>query len=333
MKESLRSILSRIVIGAQLAALGRGLRQQDGALILCGHRVSDDDEGYLQGLRPAWLDEQVGYLCRHHEVISLDRLVTCYEEKTQVPARSVVLTFDDGFLDNLQNAAPILQRHGATATVFLATDSTSSGQLPWSQRLGFLFQRSTIREVEAWGPGRVLLDLSGPQARRRSYLRVKALLAGLQRAEREEVLVSLSELLQVEPPVDRMLTWDDARELRAMGFGIGAHSHSHSLLARVPVAEARWEMQKSRDDIRLHLGIERPPFVFPGGSLNAGLVDVARELGFRSVTQRDRRRRFNNLLNTDQFALSRVGFPNAPGHVLEAELDGPFQLLRGLYRR
>jgi hypothetical protein len=34
----------------------------------------------------------------------------------------------------------------------------------------------------------------------------------------------------------------------------------------------------------------------------------------------------------DQFSLSRMGLPNAPGVILEVELDGPFYALRKLYR-
>ncbi|MEM1142062.1 MAG: polysaccharide deacetylase family protein [Pseudomonadota bacterium] len=39
-----------------------------------------------------------------------------------LPDKSVVITFDDGYEDNLMNADPILERHGARATLYLVSD-------------------------------------------------------------------------------------------------------------------------------------------------------------------------------------------------------------------
>jgi peptidoglycan/xylan/chitin deacetylase (PgdA/CDA1 family) len=154
----------------------------------------------------------------------------------------------------------------------------------------------------------------------------------LPRSEREQELARISELLEVEAPRDRMLTWEQAREMQAAGVEFGAHTYSHSLLSLQTPDEARWEMERTLEDLRFKLGVANPSFAFPGGSYDAALVDLARALGFRSVFQKNRRLRVNSLETTNQFALSRVGLPNAPAHVLEAELDGPFHFLRGLYR-
>lgn len=55
-------------------------------------------------------------------------------------------------------------------------------------------------------------------------------------------------------------------------------------------------------------------------------------VGFRCVFQSHYSVRVNQVGVNDQFSLSRIGLPNAPGVILEAELDGPFHALRGLYR-
>ena len=95
LKRILRRALSHVFVGGGVTAGGRRLCPKRGALILYGHRVSGDDDGYLQGLRPEWLDEQLAYLTRHFDVIPLSRLVRCYEERSPVPERSVVITFDE----------------------------------------------------------------------------------------------------------------------------------------------------------------------------------------------------------------------------------------------
>lgn len=328
MKELVRKSVSRVIVGGGVSAVGRRVMRWDGATILYGHRVADDNEGYLQGLKPEWLDEQLAYLTRHFEVIPLSTLVDCFEQGQPVPRRSAVLTFDDGFRDNLENAAPLLEKYRVPATVFLVTGSITTGDLPWSQRLGVLFQQTTNSEFAHPLAGDSVLGLSTPAERRRAYLTVKAPIARMGRIEREQCLAALARELRVDPPRDRMLNWDEARTLRDMGIELGAHTYSHPLLANVPIEEARWEMERSRNDLKEQLGIERPSFCFPAGSMNAALLDLVPRLGFRSAFVPNRRIRVNNLNSTHQFALSRVGMPEAPGYILEAELDGPLHLLR-----
>lgn len=334
MKEVLRTVISRAVVLSGLTALGRRLFPKRGALIFYGHRVAADDEGYLPGLRPEWLDEQLTYLTRHYAVIRLSELLRCFEERRPVPERSVVLTFDDGFRDNLLNGLPVLRRHGVSATFFLATGCVSRGELPWPQQLGYLFQHTrAARAVLDTGPVRREFDLGNPAARRRAYLAFKQHLLPLPRTGREACLASWSRQLGVEAPRDRMLSWEDVKAMQAAGMEFGAHTWSHPHLAHIPFEEARWEIERSRDDLREQLGLERPPFCFPAGSYNARLMALVPALGLRSVFQPNPPHRVNTLENAHPFGLGRLGLPNAPAVYLEAELDGPLPVIRRLWRR
>lgn len=335
-KEAVRALASRVVVRTGLCALGRRLFPKAGAVIFYGHRVTGDDEGYLEGLRPEWLDAHLAYLTRHYEVLSLDRLLRCYEERQPVPARSVVLTFDDGFRDNLLHGLPVLKKHGVPATVFVVTGCAASGQLPWPQRLGCLFQQTprSMLAVRLGGNGTPPEEfpLGTAAERRRAYVRVKEFLTRQPREVRESWIARLGRELGVEPPRDRMLSWDDLQELRAAGWEIGAHTFSHPWLARIPVAEAREELERCREDLRRQLGIERPAFCFPAGSYSAELQALVKQLGFRSAFQPNPPHRVNTLENSHPFALGRLGLPNAPAVCLEAELDGPLPAVRRLWR-
>jgi len=332
LKEAVRGVASQIVVRTGVTALSRVLFPKQGAIVLYGHRISEDDEGFLQGLRPDWLTQHLEYLTRHFEVIPLAVLVRCLEERRPVPHRSVVLTFDDGFRDNVDPGLPILQRFRVPATVFLVTGAISSGELPWSQRLGFLFQHTVATELQHPLLGPSPAELSTPAARRAAYLAAKEPLKDMGRVQREAVLAELAAGLGVDAPRDRMLTWEQARAMQAAGIELGAHTYSHPLLARIPAGEARMEMERSREDLREHLGIERPSFCFPAGSVSRTLLDLVPRLGYCSAFQPNRTFRVNTVDNADAYSMSRVGMMNGPGVYLEAELDGPFQTLRALVR-
>ena len=333
MKENIRALASRIVVGTGMSALGRRMGRRDGAFILYGHRVSDDDEGYMRGLKPEWLDEQLAYLTRHYEIIPLNTLVECLENGRPVPERSVVLTFDDGFRDNLTNAFPILQKHHAPATIFVVTGSLTHGDLPWSQRLGYLFQHTSERVLNHPLAGAEGLELSTEADRRAAYQAVKRPISRMGREPRDAAIAEIANLLRVEPPRDRMLSWDDARDLLAAGIEIGAHTYSHPLLAQMEPEEARWELRKSREDLKAYLGVEHPSFCFPGGSRSPGLFDEVRNAGYRSVFDSRRRVRVNRVGTVTQYSLSRVGLPNAKAVQLEAEIDGPFHGFRNIFHK
>ena len=332
LKETARLFVSRLLVRSGITAVSRTLLPKQGAHIFYGHRVTHDDEGYLQGLSPKWFDEQLTYLTRHYEVIPLTDLVRCLEDRRPVPKGSVVLTFDDGFRDNLENAWPILEKYHVTATIFLVTGSVTSGELPWSQRLGVMFQKSSEPILRHAISGPEPMDLSSDPARKRSYDVIKRGMMTMDRDDRERGLVDLEQALGVNPPRDRMLSWKDAEYLKSRGIEIGAHTYTHPYLARISNAAATWEMERSRDDLRRQLGIERPVFCFPAGSLTPQLVDTARRLGFRGSFMPSPMNRVNTLETVDPFSMRRTGLPNGPAVQLEAELDGPLPSLRQMYR-
>lgn len=333
-KEAARSVLSRLVVYGGICAVQRRMGRKEGALIFYGHRVAADDEGYLPGLRPEWLDEQLCYLTRHYEIISLSRLVQCFEQQKPVPAQSAVITFDDGFRDNLTNGLAILQRHRVPATIFLVTGCVSQGHLPWPQRLGFVVQRTTrhrLRLTAVGLPRELVLD--GGASRRRAHLALKRHAGILPRAAREEFLSELAAQADVAPPRDRMLTWEDARAMQAQGVEFGAHTYSHPWLSELPWEEAKEEMERSGIALREELGIERAPFCFPAGKCTPALQGLVAQLGFRCAFQPSPRHRVNSLVTATPFSLARVGLPNAPAVILEAEIDGPLPALRRLVSR
>jgi len=332
-KELIRSLAYRSAVYGGLTRIGRRLGDRSGAFILYGHRVSDDDEGFMQGLAPAWLDQQLAYLTSHYEVISLRNLVDCLSRKSPVPERSVVLTFDDGFRDNYTNAFPLLQKYRVPATIFAVTGAVSDGDLPWSQRLGYLFQNTSAGTFcHALTEGKEL-SLDTTIDRKLAYQRVKPAISVMPRLEREAVIAEIGRKLDVCAPKDRIMTWEQAREMHASGVEIGAHTVSHPLLAELPLAEAIREIKTSREDLERELGIEEPSFCFPAGSMNAELLALIPQLGFYCTFLPGQGIRLNSTDTVGPYSLARVGLPNAPAAYLEAELDGPFHVLRHLAGR
>jgi len=123
-------------------------RLRRGTIILMYHAIARDGEAPSRFVvsqrrfrsQMAWLD-RAGYT-----VISLDELVRCMREHRLPPAKSVVLTFDDGYKDNLELAVPVLEHYGYPWTLFLP--SAAGTRNGWSQE-GSLQGRELIDIREA----------------------------------------------------------------------------------------------------------------------------------------------------------------------------------------
>lgn len=91
--------------------------------VLMYHMIREPIPGArFNGMRvsPSLFDEQVRYLKENGwQFYTVSELV---EQWGSLPTKSVAITFDDGYADNAEQALPILQKHGAKATVYLVVD-------------------------------------------------------------------------------------------------------------------------------------------------------------------------------------------------------------------
>ncbi|MDD5750405.1 MAG: polysaccharide deacetylase family protein [Candidatus Pacebacteria bacterium] len=74
--------------------------------------------------------KQMAFLEKNrYGVVSLASLVDILEKEEPIPAKTIVLTFDDGYLDNFVFAWPVLKQHGFPATVFLTTGTVGGEKI------------------------------------------------------------------------------------------------------------------------------------------------------------------------------------------------------------
>ena len=108
-------------------------------LVLLYHRVGGaGPDPHRINLDPDAFDRQMAWLASDCAVLPLGELVERADRRT-LPSRAVAITFDDGYVDTLTNAAPMLSRHGLPATCFVATEGLDDTHVFWWDRLAVLF--------------------------------------------------------------------------------------------------------------------------------------------------------------------------------------------------
>jgi peptidoglycan/xylan/chitin deacetylase (PgdA/CDA1 family) len=176
--------------------------------VLMYHKVNDL-EGNSVTVSVRQFEEQMAQLRElGYTAVPLDDVIAHYLERKPLPPQAVLITFDDGYVDNLENAVPILQRYGYPAVMFVpigylgglrplphderhATRGTVNRTLDWSELAELA--RAGVR-VESHGIGhRPLADLGVDEAAREITLSKLRLEAALGRPVRAFAYVKGSE--------------------------------------------------------------------------------------------------------------------------------------------
>jgi peptidoglycan/xylan/chitin deacetylase (PgdA/CDA1 family) len=261
-------------------------------------------------VKPRHFAEHLEVLKKHSYPVPLQQLVQAVQDRKSLN-RSVAITFDDGYADNLYNAKPLLEQHNIPATVFVSTGYLEHERESWWDELErLLLQPGTLPKTLClsingntyeWDLGEAAYysedayqrhctwtwctpKEADPSPRQSLYRTLYQLLRPLVPNERQKLM-------------DQIITWSGAEsgsrsthrflspeEVYALDQGslieVGAHTVSHPFLSTLSVAKQQYELQHSKT--RLEEIIERPvnSFAYPHGDYTAETAALAREVGF-----------------------------------------------------
>jgi len=289
--------------------------QPSGAIILMYHSVAPDDllpeVDPSNRLSPQEFGRQMAFLREHRNVVSMSELVAQIESGETPRAGTVCVTFDDGYLDNLTTAAPILDKHGLPATLFLPTSYIDRAETQWVDELHGHFSRRTVDrlDLQHWGLSADLTD-----ERQRSAIRREVHLRLLRATyvERRELLDAVRQCLRPRGTPSRLtMNWDEVRELgrRFPRFEIGGHSRNHIDLRTHRGALAEEEIAGCAQDLQRELGEGARHFSFPYGRWCEETRSMVCASGWRSAVGASNRMRIDR--SSDRFVLARPATPNS----------------------
>lgn len=260
------------------------------ALILLYHRIADEavDPEWLC-VPPATFRAHMDILRHAYRPLGLRQLVAALRDG-HVPRRSVVVTFDDGYVDNLVHAKPILEQAGVPATVFVASGYVGSPRQYWWDELAFyLLECPTLPRLVTldidgargrWdcgeraadppvaGPWNVVMK-HDPSPRHAAYRRLAPLVKALPVEARERCLADLARLCGVPRPLRDDRRCCSPAELRALDAGgmveVGAHGRNHPVLARLSAEDQQADIRQGKDALEAILGHAVTSFAYPYG--------------------------------------------------------------------
>ncbi|BAY31964.1 polysaccharide deacetylase [Nostoc carneum NIES-2107] len=305
------------------------------AVILMYHRIAEVDiDPWGLCVTPQNFAQQLEVLKQYTNPLSLQKFVTAYRNN-KIPHRAVVITFDDGYIDNLHHAKPLLENYNIPATIFISTGYLEQQREFWWDELerillqiGKLPEQLTLSingNVHQWELGTVANYSKEeyqrdrtckawealPGSRMNFYYKIWQILQPLPTTERLQLLADIDTWTNNKSIVSQASRPLLVEELSALAEGklieIGAHTVSHLYLSRQSKKIQLQEILQSKIDLEKILARPVTSFSYPFGDRTAETVELTKAAGFNCACSTD-----ENIIwqSGDYFQLPRIAAAN-----------------------
>ena len=267
-----------------------------GAMILGYHRVANmDSDEYDVCVSPEYFAEQMDVIRKYAHPIRLSQLVG-HLKNNSLPAKSVAVTFDDGYADNLYQAKPVLEKYGIPATIFVCTGFP--GKEFWWDELErlILYTDADLHELNQeleegplkWSPPSMHLEMdsSGDKANRKAFNRLLYQFLLPLDVEAREALMKVTRRwsgvsLPMEVIAHRALNHAELLQLTEGGLiELGSHTRSHPMLPHLSSKRQEDEIRSGKQDLESLLGMRVSGFAYPNGRATDDAKRIVRDTGF-----------------------------------------------------
>lgn len=267
-------------------------------------------------------ERQLDRLTAARQIIAIETYLQFLDGTGTIPARSALLTFDDGIIDHAEHVFPVLKRRGIPGTFFVQTDAIENRRLDSAHMNHLLLASVDFDELianfeallAAETPGRKSCDFIDRDLARRLYhyepepraFYKYAVAFGLPFELRDRLLVRLyaEHLGDPREYADRFyLTWAQLADMQAAGMHIGGHSHHHDVYTRMTRDQQARDVAACAGILAERLGDTARAFSYPYGRFDSHTVSAVRSAGFVGAMSTVSRL---NLGRVSRYEISRI---------------------------
>jgi peptidoglycan/xylan/chitin deacetylase (PgdA/CDA1 family) len=309
------------------------------------HGISRDNEQYEPWtlVRESDFYAQMAFLRKTFNCLSIDEAL---EYRNNHIRLSAVVTFDDGYANNLTIALPILEKFGVPAVIYISTGPVLRKELFWPDALWISAQHSQLTDIDLHDVSPCLGRYHLGREKEKRHKAIMRLIEDVKKADhsdREKIVGRIVEKfghkngssiyrILVENSVFTPLTEEQIKILsRHPLITIGAHTHDHELLDRLTGSAAEQSIKKNKLILEEVTGHRIDHFAYPNGNFNKDVMNLVRNIGFKSGLT------FKSGLHRscdDVYAIKRIGIgPAVDIKLFRAMTLGVFDLKWRLSKR
>lgn len=283
----LRDLVRKLSYASGALALYHRARNARTLTVVMFHRVLEESDPRWPGADPGYtlpvdvFRACLGFFVRHYQVVSLEQVLRARAGTGRLPSRALLLTFDDGWADNVDHALPALRDAGLPAVMFVVSGAVGRSQPFFQEQLVSAWQRGVLQvgELDAALARRDLgqgTDGNGIAELRRLI----AALETLDKATRDDVLAPFVPVL--DDGLVHMVDVAGLERLDRHGVVLGLHGMTHAPMTRV--ADLDRELAGARGQLAaITGGAPALSMSFPHGAHDPAIAAKAHEAGYELV--------------------------------------------------
>ncbi|QDT81116.1 Polysaccharide deacetylase [Gimesia maris] len=286
---SKKELLAKALDWTGMNLLARNVSVWNGLLVLNYHRVGDINNSVFD--HDLWsasaedFEKQIRFLSLNFDMIRIRDLDHIWN---QPRGRYVLVTFDDGYLDNYEWAFPIIKSYNAPATFFLTTAFLDDRKVAWWDEISWMVRSATRQLIQTNELTGDSLSLHPDECEQS----IKILLSRFKKLSGDQTENFLNFLAEAtgagrcpQEIADYVwMTWDMIREMSTAGMDIGGHTVTHPILSRHSPEIQQFEIEHCKQRIETEIGQEITSFSYPVGGkdcFNQHTRDCLKQAGFR----------------------------------------------------
>lgn len=279
-------------------------------IVLTYHRVVDlVCDPWQLGVSPVRFEEHLQVINKYGKPVQL-REMGMKLKRFSIGKMEIVVSFDDGYADNVYNAKPILERHNVPATFFIVSGAVDSREeLWWDELEKILLQSESLpqvfdlsiagtdydwqitsekgRETLKYEEGiRHVPEANAVLSSGRLYFALWKILSELSSPVKQDTLRQIAQWAKSTMSRTTHLAMT-SKELLSLArsplFEIGAHTVSHPMLSRLPLEKQKEEIVCSKDKLERLIGEPVTSFAYPHGDYSDDTLRLLRQSNFKNA--------------------------------------------------
>lgn len=249
-------------------------------ILLCFHRVSDKDDIMFPPLKLIVFEQLLDYIKKNFTVLHLHDLE--YYKKSDKPA--LIITFDDGYKDFIENALTVLVKRNFPAVHNVVVNSVETGEPIWTESLNNIINKLFKRKqyVQICFNQKIYKILPNKKETFKNGINLYNELLNTGINERNNFINYLKSKYDIDESLVELMDWIDVIECSNNNIKIGSHTYFHNSLPAIKNQKSlQLEIYKSKLILEEKLKTKIDTIAYPNGQYNEDIIKLSVKAGYK----------------------------------------------------
>ena len=255
----------------------------------------------IKGLDKCLFRQQIEFMKKNFNIVSMEQVIDAIERKSDLPERALLLTFDDGYIDNYTFAFPILEEFKVQGSFFIPGKTFAKHQLLDVNKIHYILANADIHKLIE----DVKKEMDYYRGQEYDYPSTEELFIEYGKASRfdDKETIFIKRMLQTVLPerlrntiasnlfekyvgvsesqlaYELYMTEEQIRTMKRNGMFIGVHGYDHYWLAQLSVEQMKQDISLALDTLDEFIDKKHWVMNYPYGDYSKDVINYVKSRG------------------------------------------------------